>query len=53
MFTAASTLMATWEDEGKVAESLGDLPSVPHAHYRELATRAEARRSCGMANEGE
>jgi integrase len=42
--TCASMLMATWEDEGKVAASLGNSPSILHAHYRELISRAEAER---------
>jgi hypothetical protein len=46
--TAASILMATWEDEGKLAATLGISPSVLHAHYRELVTRAEAKRFWGI-----
>jgi len=42
--TAASMLMATWEDEGKVAATLGNSPSILHAHYRELVARAKAER---------
>jgi len=42
--TTASMLMADWQDEGKVAASLGNSPSILHAHYRELVTRAEAAR---------
>jgi len=41
-------LMATWEDEGKVAATLGNSPSILHAHYRELVTRAEAMRFWGI-----
>jgi site-specific recombinase XerD len=32
--TAASVLMATWEDEGRVAATLGNSPTILHAHYR-------------------
>jgi len=46
-------LMATWEDEGKVAASLGNSPSILRAHDREVATRAAARRFWGIAKEGE
>ena len=46
--TAASMLMATWEDEGKVAATLGNSPTILHAHYRELVTRAEAKRCWGI-----
>ena len=42
--TAASMLMTTWEDEGKVAAALGNSPSILHAHDRELVTKAEAKR---------
>jgi integrase/recombinase XerD len=49
--TCASMLMATWEDEGKVAASLGNSPTVLHAHYRELVSRAEAKRFWGIAPE--
>jgi integrase/recombinase XerD len=47
--TCASMLMATWEDEGKVAASLGNSPTILHAHYRELVTRAEAKKFWGIA----
>jgi hypothetical protein len=46
--TCASMLMATWEDEGKVAASLGNSPTILHAHYRELVSRAEAKRFWGI-----
>jgi hypothetical protein len=60
--TCASMLMATWEDrlprrspspsrasrEGKVAASLGNSPTIVHAHYRELVNRAEAKRFWGI-----
>ncbi|MCL4180640.1 MAG: hypothetical protein KJ072_23195 [Verrucomicrobia bacterium] len=39
----------TWEDEGKVAASLGNSPGILHAHYRELVTRAEAKKFWGIA----
>ena len=42
--TTASMLMATWEDEGKVAATLGHSPSILHAHDRELVTKTEAKR---------
>jgi hypothetical protein len=42
--TCASMLMAEWEDEGKVAALLGNSPGILHAHYRELVSRAEAKR---------
>jgi hypothetical protein len=47
--TCASMLMATWEDEGKVAATLGNSPTVLHAHYRELVSKAEAGRFWGIA----
>ena len=40
--------MAEWEDEGKVAASLGNSPMILHAHYRELVTRAEPKRFWGI-----
>ena len=46
--TAASMLMAEWEDEGKAAASLGNSPTILHAHYRELVSRAEAKRFWGI-----
>jgi len=42
--TCASMLMAEWEDEGKVAASLGNSPGILHAYYRELVSRAEVKR---------
>ncbi len=42
--TCTSMLMAVWQDEGKVAASLGNSPAILHAHYRELVSRAEAKR---------
>ncbi len=48
--TAASMLMATWEDEGKVAATLGNSPSILHAHYRELVTKDEAKKFWGIGN---
>jgi len=45
---AASMFMATWEDEGKVAATLGNSPSILRSHYRELVTRTEARRFWGI-----
>jgi hypothetical protein len=41
-------LMATWEDEGKVAATLGNSPSILHAHYRELVTKVEVKRFWGI-----
>jgi hypothetical protein len=49
--TAASMLMATWEDEGKVAATLGNSPSILHAHYRELVTKEQAKRFWGISPE--
>jgi integrase len=46
--TAASMLMATWEDEGRVAATLGNSPSILHAHYRELVSKDEAKRFWGI-----
>lgn len=46
--TGVSMLMAEWEDEGKVAATLGNSPTILHAHYRELVSRAEAKRFWGI-----
>ena len=46
--TCASMLMAEWEDEGKVAATLGNSPGILHAHYRELVSRAEAKKFWGI-----
>ena len=50
--TCASMLMADrGRDEGKVAASLGNSPTILHAHYREFVTRAEAKRFWGIGHE--
>jgi hypothetical protein len=41
--TAASIVVATWEDEGKVATTLGNSPSILDAHYRELVSKGGSK----------
>lgn len=46
--TAASHMMAHFEDVGKVARELGNSEKIMHQHYKELVTKADGDRFVGL-----